>query len=108
MTQDRGTIKWTSLMLPEHVELLKQMWQEDKKESKPILDPQEIELINQQLLESYEHQLLIQLTFFEDNQTHCVVGKISKLYPKTKKISIKTKNHDRVELSFSSILSISI
>lgn len=104
--QDRGTIKWTSLMLPEHVELLKQMWQEDKKESKPILDSQEIEWINQQILESYEHQLPVQLTFFEDSQTYHVAGQISKLHPETKRINIETGDHEHVELSFSSILSI--
>lgn len=108
MAYDRGTIKWTSLMLPEHVELLKQMWREDKKETKPILDPQEIELINQQVMESYEHQLLIQLTFFEDNQTQSVTCKIIKLNQETRKVSIETEDHKRTELPFSSLLSISI
>lgn len=106
MTQDRGTIKWTSLMLPEHVELLKQMWQEDKKESKPILDPQEIELINQQLIDSYQHQLLVELAIFEDSQTHHIVGKVSKLHPESKKISFETEDHEKIELSFPSILSV--
>lgn len=108
MAQDRGTIKWTSLMLPEHVELLKQMWQEDNKESKPILDSQEIELINQQIMASHEQQLFIHLAFFEDSQTHLIRGKIKSLYPETKKLSFETAEHKRVELSFSSILSILI
>ena len=107
MTQDRGTIKWTSLMLPEHVELLKKMWKEDRKKIKPLLDSQEIEWINQQIMESYENQLLIQLAFFENSQTHHIVGKISELHPKTKKINIETEDHERVELLFSAILSVS-
>ena len=38
MLKDRGTIKWTSLMLPEHVERLKNMWSETEKTAKPLLD----------------------------------------------------------------------
>ncbi|MFC7060866.1 YolD-like family protein [Halobacillus seohaensis] len=39
---DRGTIKWTSLMMPEHIEMLKEVWKEDEKEEKAILDEQQI------------------------------------------------------------------
>ncbi|WP_404452787.1 YolD-like family protein [Virgibacillus necropolis] len=107
MSNDRGTIKWTSLMLPEHVELLKQMWQEDKRERQPIMDPQEIELINQQVVESYENQIVILLTYYQNGRRHDAIGRISKLHPQTKKISLKTAD-SCLEISFSSILSISV
>ncbi|GGD12787.1 YolD-like family protein [Pontibacillus salipaludis] len=35
--RDRGTIKWTSLMLPEHVEMLKEVWKEDERVEKGML-----------------------------------------------------------------------
>lgn len=38
--KDRGTIKWTAMMLPEHVELLKQLEHEQQKVKKPELDEQ--------------------------------------------------------------------
>ncbi|MGD7045763.1 YolD-like family protein [Jeotgalibacillus proteolyticus] len=40
---DRGTIKWTSLMLPEHVEMVKEIYKEQNKVDKPLLDEQQIQ-----------------------------------------------------------------
>ncbi|MFC7319399.1 YolD-like family protein [Halobacillus campisalis] len=51
--RDRGTIKWTSLMLPEHVEMIKKVWKEDQRVEKGILDEQkavEIDFIMQRAL----------------------------------------------------------
>lgn len=39
--KDRGTIKWTAIMLPEHVKMLKEMFAEDEKIEKPLIDEQQ-------------------------------------------------------------------
>lgn len=39
--KDRGSKKWTSIMLPEHVEAIKRVFEEEEKEKKPILDEQQ-------------------------------------------------------------------
>ncbi|MDL4839717.1 YolD-like family protein [Aquibacillus rhizosphaerae] len=64
MVNDRGTIKWTSLMLPEHVEMLKKLWNEDKTQTKPLLDEQELEQINLIMLEALESKFLVSITVF--------------------------------------------
>ncbi|KGP91708.1 hypothetical protein N780_18965 [Pontibacillus chungwhensis BH030062] len=33
----RGTIKWTSLMLSEHIEMLKEVWKEDERVKKGLI-----------------------------------------------------------------------
>ncbi|PRR89513.1 YolD-like family protein [Bacillus atrophaeus] len=43
MLRDRGTIKWTSMMLPEHLLQLKQDLLDVSKIKKPSLDYQQIE-----------------------------------------------------------------
>ncbi|PCK21376.1 hypothetical protein CEY02_08355 [Bacillus pumilus] len=43
MLRDRGTIKWTAMMLPEHVARLKHDLAETKKTDKPIIDQQQTE-----------------------------------------------------------------
>ncbi|MBS4747566.1 YolD-like family protein [Bacillus altitudinis] len=43
MLRDRGTIKWTAMMLPEHVARLKHDLAETKKIDKPIIDEQQAE-----------------------------------------------------------------
>ncbi|ADP32277.1 hypothetical protein BATR1942_06615 [Bacillus atrophaeus 1942] len=42
MLRDRGTIKWTSMMLPEHLLQLKQDLLDASKIEKPSLDYQQI------------------------------------------------------------------
>ncbi|MCM2988284.1 YolD-like family protein [Bacillus safensis] len=43
MLRDRGTIKWTAMMLPKHVARLKHDLAETKKTDKPIIDEQQAE-----------------------------------------------------------------
>ncbi|MER3123597.1 YolD-like family protein [Bacillus altitudinis] len=43
MLRDRSTIKWTAMMLPEHVARLKHDLAETKKIDKPIIDEQQAE-----------------------------------------------------------------
>ncbi|MFC8062242.1 YolD-like family protein, partial [Bacillus velezensis] len=46
MLRDRGAIKWTSMMLPEHLTQLKQDLLDVSKMEKPSLDEQQIEEID--------------------------------------------------------------
>lgn len=51
--RDRGSIKWTSLMLPEHVEMIRNLWKEDERVEKGIVDEQkavEIDFLLQRAL----------------------------------------------------------
>ena len=57
---DRGIIKWTAMMIPEHVQSLKSLLTDEEKIQKPILDEQEIEEIETIILGAMEyHQTLI-------------------------------------------------
>ena len=38
MLRDRGNIKWTAMMLPEHVQRLRTWQQEDQQITKPTFD----------------------------------------------------------------------
>ncbi|MFD2045809.1 YolD-like family protein [Ornithinibacillus salinisoli] len=76
MVHDRGSIKWTSLMLPEHVKILKDMEKEDRKIIRPILDEQEVEMINQRLVDACIHEEEVRLAIFEDGYINHYNGKI--------------------------------
>lgn len=108
MIRDRGTIKWTSLMLPEHVALLKSMWQEDQKIEKPTLDSQQIELFDAQLLEAYERRLVVSLSTYSSGTIVTHVGTITKLDNHTNNINLQLINDERITIAFRNILSISI
>ncbi|WP_462405392.1 YolD-like family protein [Gracilibacillus sp. Marseille-QA3620] len=67
MIRDRGKIKWTSLMLPEHVSLLREWAQEDSYEMRNELDEQKIEEINQIIAEAMEYGTAVRITYYKTN-----------------------------------------
>src|SRR5690625_350683 len=75
MINDCGTKKWTSLMLPEHVEALKNVFAETDYEEKPILDEQqqmEMDIILQLALKD---NLTVKIKCFAGYEYQTVEGK---------------------------------
>jgi YolD-like protein len=75
--RDRGNIKWTSLMLPEHVKILRKYINEEYHEvSEPILDEQLLAEINTLILESMEVNFPLSFTIYEDKRLAVIKGNI--------------------------------
>lgn len=55
--KDRGTKKWTSIMIPEHVEMLRELDSEYYKQNKPILDEYQLQEIDERLRAAQEFKL---------------------------------------------------
>lgn len=79
MNRDRGTIKWTAMMLPEHVKLLREWQTEDTWTEKPQLDEAQLEQINQQVYTAYEQQQKVMVRVWEYQQMSVYTGFIQKL-----------------------------
>ncbi|GGJ85267.1 hypothetical protein GCM10007063_04710 [Lentibacillus kapialis] len=103
MPRDRGSIKWASLMLPEHTELLKDMWLEDDIISKPVLDEQQIELLNGQLLEALERQSPVCLCVYDKGTITEWTGMINKLNSHTNTVILATSDQSVKKIAFSDI-----
>ncbi|EIT84972.1 hypothetical protein A374_13035 [Fictibacillus macauensis ZFHKF-1] len=74
--RDRGAIKWTSLMLPEHVKQLRELdWNQSKK-VKPELDEQQLELIEETICEAMEKNSDLCFTYFQKDNFHLIIGKV--------------------------------
>ncbi|HLR63111.1 MAG TPA: YolD-like family protein [Lentibacillus sp.] len=106
MPRDRGNIKWASLMLPEHTELLKEMWKEDEIKSKPELDEQQVELLNDQLLEALRRRSPICLRIYENGVMAEWTGTISKLDSQTNSVILETSVHSNKRIAFGDIFQI--
>lgn len=100
MVNDRGAIKWTSMMLPEHVELLKKLWNEDQKVEKPMLDMQHIEWLEQVLTDAKQKKLLVELTVYSNNRLEKRTGKIRKLDAEIKQIHLQEQDGNVLHLPF--------
>ena len=68
MNKDRGTIKWTALMLPEHITRLHEWRTESEKQAEQPLDEWTATKIERLLLYSYKQQQPITLTFSNNYQ----------------------------------------
>ncbi|MBD3109585.1 YolD-like family protein [Bacillus sp. AGMB 02131] len=76
MIKDRGKIKWVSMMLPEHVQMLREWAEEDANEERIFLDEQQVEEINHTIAEAMEHQLLVAISYYDQKRYHVMVGHI--------------------------------
>lgn len=76
MLRDRGTKKWTSMMLPEHVEGLKQLFKEEAYKAMPILDEQQ-KIQNELFLQAaLKYDSIIKVVYFKDHDFHVMKGHI--------------------------------
>lgn len=79
--KDRGSIKWTSIMLPEHVNLLKEMWARDEWLEKPMLDEQLVMEINLKLQLALHNELTVEVEYFKNHGYHKVRDKLLAVDP---------------------------
>ena len=77
MIRDRGKMKWTSLMLPEHVKLLREWTKEDRLESRKELDEQYLEVLNERMMEAVEFGKRITVTYYRKGVYENFTGRIS-------------------------------
>ncbi|MEK5270553.1 YolD-like family protein [Aeribacillus sp. FSL K6-8394] len=76
MIQDRGGIKWTAMMLPEHVKLLREYNESLDKVEKPVLDEQKYEEFNEVICEAMEENITLQFTYYQKGEIKKLVGNI--------------------------------
>lgn len=75
---ERGTKKWTSLMLPEHIEMLEEINKEQERKERPIIDEQmkaENYVLLQEALE-FDYKICIKYYAFHDYfyEEGCLLG----------------------------------
>ena len=79
MIRDRGRIKWTAMMLPEHVEQLREWQKEDEFQVRQQPDEQQIEQWNYQIHEAAERNKQISVHYWNDEKVEIGKGSIRKI-----------------------------
>ncbi|RDW16507.1 YolD-like family protein [Oceanobacillus arenosus] len=105
---DRGTKKWTSLMMPEHIGMLNEYWDSMDNKIKPILDEQQLDEIGIKLHEAITKDLEVEITYYGKGN-HDYLSIKEKIY-RIDYIDkyIKMDNFDRSKIEFCDILDINI
>jgi len=92
--RDRGNIKWTSLMLPEHVQMLKEVWKEDERVEKGILEEDQAAEIDFKLQMAIKDDLTVEIKHhngFDYNYTKVKITSIDRNQMRLKGIDQETK-----------------
>lgn len=79
MNRDRGRIKWTAMMLPEHVQKLREWHEEEHLPQRKEPDEQQYEEWNRRIANAMETGLPLAITFWKDGRpstTEGVIGHI--------------------------------
>jgi len=77
MIRDRGSMKWTAMMLPEHLGLIKEWKQEQFYDKKRELTEWELEEIEQTIQRAFKMQKRITLTLWNNNHLHNETGLVT-------------------------------
>lgn len=108
LVRDRGTKKWTSLMLPVHLKKLEEIEIKTEKVEKPLLDEYEWEEIERQIGSSLETHTPIILKVYKKGNLNYRGGIVVKVDPIHKRIEIKTDDDEHEKLSIAEIVGVEV
>ncbi|MBM6617410.1 YolD-like family protein [Bacillus suaedaesalsae] len=103
MIRDRGNIKWTSMMLPEHVKLLRDWAKEDEFETKEEIDEQQLEQMNEVICDAMTYGASICLTYFEGTKHYTITGTVHYVDEIEQKLRIMTSEGIRKHIPIQAI-----
>ncbi|WP_175631861.1 YolD-like family protein [Virgibacillus siamensis] len=108
MSNDRGSKKWigSTMMIPEHVKMLREIFAEMEFRKKPIIDEQQKEEINMKLQCAIHNDLTIEVVFFANHDVTVVKAKISEINLEQKTLYLKHPTTNK--LTFDAILEVTI
>lgn len=90
MLNDRGSIKWTAMMLPEHLVEIKKWKKEQFQDKKRELTEWELEEIEKMIQQSWKFRKLIKLMIWDHNKLHELVGIVTGVDMYKKEILLET------------------
>ncbi|MGM0803517.1 MAG: YolD-like family protein [Bacillota bacterium] len=106
MIRDRGNIKWTAMMLPEHVKLLRELEDTHYLIEKPILDEDKISEINQTLYVAMEFNKPLEFTYFNYGKLNKVNGQVHCISELTKELRIVDRGGEVVKIKFEELIDV--
>lgn len=77
--RDRGKIKWTAMMLPEHVAIIREYIANDGKVKRPVLDEWDLRQLEESIGLAMAQNAEIKLKYWKDGDFHVRGGKIQRV-----------------------------
>lgn len=92
--QGNGIFESSRFMLPEHAERMRQHYIEETRKFKPVLDAQEIELIEQAIVNSYNRRVPVELRVFDPFEDVRMSGVVTALNTSLREIKLMQGEDD--------------
>ena len=105
--KDRGMIKWTSMMLPEHVQMLREWESEDDRQTMPILDEQWLEKRDRDVRKAMIEQKRVKVSYIQNGREQTIKGVMKRYDPIDHVIIMMDRHNEKARLSINVILSVS-
>ncbi|WP_174612973.1 YolD-like family protein [Virgibacillus ihumii] len=108
MINDRGSKKWigSTMMIPEHVQMLREIFAEMEFKKKPLIDEQQREEIDMKLQCAIHNDLPVEIVYFAEHDFAVTKGKISEINMEKKSLYLKHSATNNI--SFDSILEVTV
>jgi hypothetical protein len=105
--RDRGNIKWSSLMLPEHVKELRRYINEKYYDiPEPSIDEQQLEEMNKLILEAMEYNIPLTFIIYKNRRLIAINGHIHFIDSIKMQFRIVDLDHFLHKVSFSKVKAI--
>ncbi|MDQ6598071.1 YolD-like family protein [Bacillus salipaludis] len=105
--RDRGKKKWQfAFGMPEHIKAQRDVWKDDERIKKPIIDTYEIDEFDQRICYAMEYRFEVKLTIWDDGITHEITGRIHYIDPITKQLRVEVKAGDFARISFEDVVGV--
>ncbi|MRX74277.1 YolD-like family protein [Bacillus lacus] len=108
MIRDRGNIKWTAMMLPEHVKLLREWQESDRYQSKPELDEQKLEEFNEVICLAMENNSYLLFTYYKSGEFRQVKGHVHFVDALSGTLRMIKETGERLNVQMQSIVDVQI
>ncbi|ANU13728.1 hypothetical protein B481_2286 [Planococcus halocryophilus Or1] len=103
--KDRGRIKWTALMLPEHVEMIREWYAKDELIAKPELTEDDLQLLQEEMDIALKRQCEVVIQSWEEGVVYEHRGTIEGIEARNRMIVCK-EGEKRHRLPFDGVISI--
>ncbi|WP_026675015.1 YolD-like family protein [Alkalihalobacterium bogoriense] len=108
MNKDRGNIKWSAMMLPEHVHLLRQLQEEQEHEVKPELDEQSFGEMNILISEALQNNSMLEICYFNECGSQTIFGTIVRINMEERMLTLLDESEQKKRVQLKQIVNVKV
>ncbi|MFB3166584.1 YolD-like family protein [Neobacillus sp. 179-C4.2 HS] len=107
--RDRGKIKWQpASFMPEAFAMTREMFKDEKRQAKPLIDEYETEEFDQRIAYAMESKLAVKLTVWEEGFTEDITGKVHYVDLITKQLRFEVKPGEFERVAFDKVVGVAV